>query len=237
MIMRLSKNRLALIASLDLHSLTSKVIVDIWIKYETAIHESIKNHGKQYTLALYKESYTFLRNYLLELPTQPISFCKVDSNNIPKPLWALRPLIKRERSLKRLALTIARSYEQIRLEVDYSSLESITDEMTQETEKSVRGLSKKFRKFLKKFTRKRKWYLGSLSDPIQPWEKVLTTLSKGPNGPAVASSHLDAKAVVQDEVLSKSIEQLNQALGQDWITKWMTKQASSSTSEHNVLYR
>jgi hypothetical protein len=60
---------------------------------------------------------------------------------------------------------------------------------------------------------------------------VLTTLSKGPNGPAVASSHLDAKAVLQDEVLAKSIEDLNSALGQDWITSWMKQQASSSSSE------
>lgn len=87
--------------------------------------------------------------------------------------------------------------------------------MTQETEKSVRDISKKFKKFLKKFTLTRKWYLGSLSDPIQPWSKVLTTLSKGPNGPSVASSHLDAKAVMQDAVLAESIESLNNALGQD----------------------
>jgi hypothetical protein len=228
---KLSKNRLAMIASLDLHNFTPEKVSDIWIKYETGLHRSIKNNGKQYTLGIYKDCYAFLRNYLLELPTQPLSFCKVDSQGIPKPLWALRPLIKGSRDNQRLALSIARSYEQIRLEIDYSNLESITDEMSQETERSVRGLSKKFKRFLKRFTRKRKWYLGSLSDPIQPWGKVLTTLSKGPNGPAVASSHLDAKAVLQDEVLAKSIEDLNSALGQDWITSWMKQQASSSSSE------
>jgi hypothetical protein len=106
--------------------------------------------------------------------------------------------------------------------------------MSQETERSVRDLSKKFRKFLKRFTRKRKWYLGSLSDPIQPWAKVLTTLSKGPNGPAVASSHLDAQAVLQDVTLSKSIEDLNSALGQDWISSWMKAQATSSNSEETL---
>lgn len=223
-----------MIASLDLHNFTPEVVADIWIKYETGLHRSIKNNGKQYTLELYKECYTFLRNYLLELPTQPISFCKDDSNGIPKPLWALRPLIKGKRGNKRLALSIARSYEQIRLEIDYSKLESITDEMTQETEKSVRDLSKKFKKFLKRFTLKRKWYLGSLSDPIQPWSKVLTSLSKGPNGPAVASSHLDAVAVLQDENLATSLDELNSALGQDWISSWMKAQASSCKVEDQL---
>jgi hypothetical protein len=106
---RLSKNRLAMIASLDLHNFTPEIISDIWIKYETGLHYSIKNNGKQYTLGLYKDCYQFLRNYLLELPTQPISFCKVDSKGIPKPLWALRPLIKGPRDNQRLALSIARS--------------------------------------------------------------------------------------------------------------------------------
>lgn len=215
MMKRLSMNRLAYIASLNLQNYSSSKVVDIWIKYETGIHDSIKNHGKQYTLGLYKDCYAFLRNYLLELPTQPLSFCKADSNGIPKPLWPLRPFIKGNRCAKRLALTIARSYEQIRLDIDYSCLSAITDIMPQGIEASVRKIDKKFRRFLKEFTRKRKWYLGSLTDPIQPWSKVLTTLSKGPNGPAVACSHLDAIAVTQDAALATSIKELNRALGQE----------------------
>lgn len=228
---KLSKNRLAMIASLDLQSFSPETIANIWSKYETALHCSIKNNGKQYTLGLYKDCYAFLRNYLLELPTQPISFCKVDSKGIPKPLWVLRPLIKGSRENQRLALSIARSFEQIRLEVDYSSLDAITDEMPRETEKSVRDLSKKFKRFLKRFTLKRKWYLGALSDPIQPWSKVITSLSKGPNGPTVASAHLDAIAVSQAPELAKSIEELNRALGQDWITSWMKQQSDASDSK------
>lgn len=228
---KLSKNRLAMIASLDLQSFSPETIANIWSKYETALHCSIKNNGKQYTLGLYKDCYAFLRNYLLELPTQPISFCKVDSKGIPKPLWVLRPLIKGSRENQRLALSIARSFEQIRLEVDYSSLDAITDEMSRETEKSVRGLSKKFKRFLKRFTLKRKWYLGALSDPIQPWSKVITSLSKGPNGPTVVSAHLDAIAVSQAPELAKSIEELNRALGQDWITSWMKQQSGASDSK------
>lgn len=153
---KLSKNRLAFIASLDLQSVSYSKVCDIWIKYETEIQEAIKAHGKQYTLGRYKECYAFLRNYLLELPTQPVPFCKVDKRGIPKPLWSIRPLIKGCRSSKRVALTIARSYEQIRLEIDYTNLSSITDEMPEEIQKSVRNINKKFRKFLTKFTQKRK---------------------------------------------------------------------------------
>jgi len=153
---KLSKNRLALIASLQLQDLSSNKAVDIWIKYETEIHASLKKHGKQYTLGNYKESYAFLRNYLLKLPTHPLSFCKVDRKGIPKTLWSLRPFIKGNRDAQRFSLTVARSYEQIRLDIDYSKLDSITDNMTQETETSVRNISKKFKRFLKKFTRKRK---------------------------------------------------------------------------------
>jgi hypothetical protein len=226
---RLSKNRLAMIASLNLPDSLSLKVIDMWIKYDTEIQSSIKNNGKQYTLGRYKESYTFLRNYLLELPTQPISFCKVDSMGIPKPLWSLRPLIKRDKSYQRIALTIARGYEVIRLEIDYSNLDAITGELP--NKETVLDLSKKFNRFLKRFTLNRSWYLGSLQTPIEPWCKVLTTLSKGPNGPAVATSHLDAKAVLQDKTLFSSIKELNTALGQDWITHWMEVQALSSSSE------
>jgi hypothetical protein len=224
---RLSTNRLAMIASLNLQNVSMSKIVDIWIRYETAIQNSIKNNGKQYTLELYKKCYAFLRNILLELPTQPIEFCKIDSKNIPKPLWPLRPLLNGDRNSLRLALSIARSYEQIRLEIDYSCLDDVTDEHTPLQALAVRNISKKFNKFLNQFTRNRKWYLGSISDPIQPWSKVLTTLSKGPNGPAVATSHLDAKAILADKELYSAISNFNSALGQDWITSWLIKQSKS----------
>ena len=228
---KINKNRLAYLASLDLENFPIQKVIDIWIKYETGLHECISRHGKQYTLGLYKDCYAFLRNYLLELPTQPVRFCKVDRFGIPKPLWPLRPLIKRNRIHKRVALSIARGFEVIRLEIDYSNLASITDPLSEETHKTVRSLNKKFRKFLKRFTKKRQWYLGSLQTPIQPWGKVLTTLSKGPNGPAVASAHLDAIAVVQDTNLFTAIRELNRGLGQDWITQWLEKQAVASTSK------
>jgi len=149
---------------------------------------------------------------------------------IPKTLWSLRPLIKGNKDEQRVALTIVRGYEQIRLDIDYSDLDAITAKHTPQEEYAVLNLTRKFNKFLKRFVKTRDWYLGSLQDPIAPWSKVLTTLSKGPNGPAVACSHLDAKAVVNDSVLYSSIKDLNNALKQDWITSWMEKQSELETN-------
>jgi len=111
---------------------------------------------KQYTLTLYKSVYAFLRNILLKLPTQPLSYCKVDAKGLPKPLWPLRPLIKGTRNSLRVALTIARSYEQIRLEIDYTSLDNVTLGHTPKQEETIKSLTLKFNKFLTEFTRGRK---------------------------------------------------------------------------------
>jgi hypothetical protein len=223
-----------MIASLNLDNVSYDKVKTIWVKYETEFQSSIKNKGKEHTLGRYKESYVFLRNYLLELPTHPLSFTRVDKLGLPKTLWSLRPLIKGNRDEQRVALTIARGYEQIRLKIDFTDLAAITDVHTPLQECAVLVLTKKFNKFLKQFTRNRKWYLGSLNDPIAPFSKVLTSLSKGPNGPKIVCSHLDAKAVIDDKELYPAIKELNIALKQDWITKWMEKQSESSITETKV---
>jgi hypothetical protein len=228
---RLSKNRLAFIASLNLHKVTHQQVVDIWTKYETGIHQMIKSNGKPFALERYKCSYQYLRNYILQLPTQPVTFCKSDSNGLPKTLWPLRPLLKGDRTTERLALSIARTYELVTLPINYGDLDAITDNSPLESIKTQKMVSKKLRWFLKRFTNKYPWYLGSLQTPIEPWSKVGTTLSKGPNGPAVATSHLDAKAVVHDRVLYYNLRKLNNALKQNWITRWLEKQAFSFSTD------
>jgi hypothetical protein len=232
---QLSKNRLAMIASLKLQNVSSENALRIWIKYENRLNYVIKHNGKRYTLELYKDNYRFLRNYLLQIPTQPVPFCKADKFGIPKPLWSIRPLIKGNRDDKRLALTIARTYEKIRLEVDYSNLSSITDDYDKDIYHNVLNIDKTFSQFLELFTNKYPWYLGYLQEPIAPWSKVGTSLSMGPNGPSVASSHLDAKAVCNDKVLFKSIKIFNNAMKQNWITQWMIKQAKSFDTEDSYL--
>jgi hypothetical protein len=118
----------------------------------------------------------------------------------------------------RLALSIARSYELIRLPIDYST-ESIEADgpygpIYEETKQQ-------FSIFLEKFTHKYPWYLGSLQNPDVHSYQFPTNLSKGPNGPAVACAHLDARAVLNNPTLYLAITQLNAALEQDWITGWL----------------
>jgi hypothetical protein len=94
-----------------------------------------------------------MRNRILELPTQTIAFCKVDSKGIPKPLWPLRPLLKGDRQSQRVALTIARSYELIKLPVCYD----VTDIVSTHPKRDVLlSLDTEFADFLEKFSHNRK---------------------------------------------------------------------------------
>jgi len=131
----------------------------LWIKYERQLDSAIASNGKKYTLEKYKTSYTFLRNLVLNIPTQPMSFTKVDKRGIPKPLWPLRPLIKRGRNEHRLALTIARSYEKIKLPIEIN-VESIVADYPKGS--LVNETTKHFSIFLEKFFHKYPWYLGTL---------------------------------------------------------------------------
>jgi len=232
-LMRSNKNRLALIASLNLKDTTLIRVNAIWTKYETGIHNSVRNHGPHSTIDHYKSCYIFLRNTFLELSTQPIPWCKSDSNGIPKTLWPLRSLIKGDRNSKRMALTIARSYELVTMPIDYHP-ESI--EEPQAYRPQFEETTKDFKEWLKHFTQKYPWYLGSLHlrrDSHEPY--VFTTLSKGPNGPAVSCSHLDARAVLDDPTLFTAIRNLNDALKQSWITDWMCNMAETIPSSDSYV--
>lgn len=229
--LKLTRNRKAFLASLDLTTQDQKQIEEIWFRYETEMHRYINNNGSRYTLGRYKECYEFLRNKILLLPTQPLVFCQVDKKGLPKPLWSLRPLLKRDRKFQRIALTIARSFEKIRLPIDYSKLEVITDVNSDEVQSNISDLTQDLNQFLEKFSKKFSWWLGSQTDPIAPWSKVLTTLSKGPNGPAVACSHLDAVAIKRDKDLHINLKNLNDALQQSWITDWMEGQSGTIQTE------
>ena len=229
---RLTDNKMAIIASLINDKALHQKYARIWIRYEDLLNISINRNGKKYTLEKYKTSYVFLRNLVLHLPTQPMSFTKVDKRGIPKPLWPLRPLIKRARNEHRLALTIARSYEKIKLPIEIN-VESIVNDYPKGS--FVKETTKHFSKFLEKFFHKYPWYLGTLVNRSPGEPRVFTSTAKGPNGSAVACSHLDARAVCDDETLYNGLSKLNKVLGQEWITHWMELQASYTPSNDNLL--
>lgn len=64
---------------------------------------------------------------------------------------------------------------------------------------------------------------------------MFTTLSRGPNGSAVACSHLDAKAVCSNPELYANLVNLNGLLGQNWLTTWMHMQNESIDTEDTYL--
>jgi len=229
---RLNNNKMAIIASLIIDKNLHQKYESMWIKYEDLLNTSINRNGKKYTLEKYKPCYAFLRNLVLNLPTQPLSFTKADKRGIPKPLWPLRPLIKRGRNEQRLALTIARSYEKIKLPIEID-VESITAGHPKGNSSSE--TTKHFSIFLEKFCHKYPWYLGSLVNRETGDPRVITTTAKGPNGPAVACAHLDARAVCDDKVLYNGLIKLNKVLGQEWITHWMKLHASYTPSKDNLL--
>jgi len=230
--MLLTRNRLALIASLKLERFTNEQIIQIWTKYQNGLHYAIKQNGKHYALERYKASYGFLRNFVLNLKTPNIPFCRVDKRGIPKTLWALRPLLKGNREELRLALTIARTYEEIYLplNIDLDAIEG-PSHYGKDSKKHIEN----FEKFLVKFTNKYPRYLGTLQNTSKEL-KVFTTTASGPNGPAVAAAHLDALAVKNDKEVYDNLREFNQALGQDHITQWLDISSKSFEPDGRILY-
>lgn len=227
-----NNNRSAIIALLLKDDSQRIKALHSWSKYEAEILKCIKHCGKTHALSRYKDSYKFLRNHILKLDTLPIPYCKTDKRGIPKTLWSLRPFIKGDRNSQRLALTIARSYELIKLPIDYDT-KNIEDTAIISAE--LQEVAKDFKLFLTKFVNTYPWYLGSLQLRSVNEPRVFTTLSSGPNGPAVMSSHLDARAVLDDGRLFESIRDLNSQLNQSWITEWLWNHASYTKSNPSYL--
>jgi hypothetical protein len=232
--MKMNLNKSAFLATQALDSLHEVKILQWWNKYEKEIHKTIKSNGKSYALDRYKSSYIFLRNKLLQLTTQPIPFCRTDSDGIPVTLWTLRPLIKGNEKDIRIALCIARSYEMIRLDIDYSKTKAITAKLPKKSIDNVEVLDGILRKFLEEFSKDRPFYIGSNKPHSMPWHDVVDSLSKGPNGPIVASAHIDARAVQLSKPLYQALKLLNVGLNQQWITSWLDAQALLCEDENNL---
>jgi hypothetical protein len=90
-----------------------------------------------------------------------------------------------------------------------------------------------FHQFLEQFFKKYPWYLGSLVTRNSA-PRVFTTTGKGPNGPAIANAHLDARAVYEDKELFNGLCTLNKVLGQEWITHWLKLHASYTDKQPDL---
>lgn len=67
-----------------------------------------------------------------------------------------------------MSLSIARIYEDIRLPIDYRDTETITRPIALNKQQSTDEISSIFDNFLRAFTFKFPWYLGTLQTATQP---------------------------------------------------------------------
>lgn len=226
--MRLKLNEKIIMMLLSNDSLHQRMVQECWLKYKTNFIACRKAHGSRYTLKLYKEAYQFLVATHLGLDPVPISFNKVDRNGLPKVLWPLRPLIRRNTiSDIRLTMCIARVFQLIRLPVD-PDLSKITDPGVVLPKNYLCSFRKYCRNWFSKMN------LGSLMKTER--NKAHSTMKAGPNGQALVYAHYDLSALIQDETLLKSIVSLNNLLGNSWINRMMENNTLPNHEEIDSIH-
>jgi len=213
-----------------------KLAKDCWLKYKTNFKDSIRVHGKEYTLERYKEAYQFLSRYHLNLNPIPLGWSKIDRNGIPKILWPLRSLINHtDDSYKnkciRMSLIIARIYETIYLkpQPNYLPITSKGNLLNPEFIRSFDEFTKDW--FMTLYRRNER--LTRLSTKI---DKVISSTKKGPNGPALVMSHIDSKPVCEDKVLFKAIKDINTICGNTWITRMLQNHYKEESTCSNLTH-
>ena len=209
---------------------------DFWSKFEKQMNHHAEKHGNKSTIEMYKGSYIFLRNYILDIPTPSTPWEATDANNIPKRLWPLRPLLKGNDIDKRYALIIARMYENLRTPVD-PKLEAIGTPLPE----MVTRLLPIFKEWLLNKRLHNPWYFIGL--PKQGKIPNWSTHRNGPNGPALVYSGLDALYIqvehyfalkgiglTQNETIYYLISQLSDAIGCEKVQNLI-----SATTPHELL--
>lgn len=180
-----------------------KLIMSCWRGYLDQFNRTVSSEGKDKALSIYKEMYTFMvhKTLLLKQPTL-VGWYKTDRKGIPKPLWPLRAMMSKEQDPNevRVLLTITRVFQTIRLP-ENPDLGKITDPGVKLPDQ-----------FLNDFTQFVKRWVPNVvkEDDLDLFsEKLIRTTKRGPNGPAVATSPLDAQALAHDPKLKEAIMEFN----------------------------
>lgn len=179
------------------------LIMSCWRGYLNKFNQTLKSEGKVKALLTYKEMYTFMVHKSLGL-AQPtfVGWYKIDRKGIPKPLWPLRAILGKELEPNevRVLLTITRVYQTIRLP-ENPDLCKITDPGVKLPDQFITD----FTKYVKR------WVANVVLEDDKDLysEKVIRTTKRGPNGPAVATSPLDAQALAHDPKLREAIVGFN----------------------------
>lgn len=158
-----------------------------------------KDKGKKFTCDHYKSLYVVAVALSTKSVFTPIPFTKVDKKGRPLALKPLVPyLTSTDVNSKRIGLTIARVYLTIVLPSSFDP-----SPITREMDKPLcKDFLRRFETFCEKFT-KSLGILGIDRPPIS--SKLIGRLVAGPNGPAILTSHQDARAVVDNPTLYNHI--------------------------------
>lgn len=197
--------------------------------YLNSIDKKLSNEGKARACSYFKQLHLIAITIVTKGETLPvIPFCKTDKDGYPKELIPLKPLLTGNADLQRIGLTITRFYEKIVLPVQWNPA-PITEpgpEINIITEEKLKSFAESWCKSL-----------GIRNVRIPARDKIIGRMVKGPNGPAIMTSHYDAVAVVKDKVLHKNLSKLATLTGNKWMIDLMEDLANEHADNNYISGR
>lgn len=175
--------------------------------YLESMDKKIAHEGKARSCEHYKLLHMCSIKIVSRDAIPKIPFCKVGKDGIPLELNPVKHLLLSPHSdIQRFGLTITRFYEKIVLpkKWDPTPITSVGPDLPDH-------LVQDFSKFCSWWTDK----LGirNLSLPI--YDDIRGSLTQGPNGPSVMSSHIDAIAVMAQEEVWQNLQKLASLTGRE----------------------
>jgi hypothetical protein len=187
--------------------------------YQRTLNRITLNEGKAKACAVLKAYYLIATKVAMGQSFKPVPYRKSDSTGFPKDISAFKYyLLSSKDEYKQIALTVLKSYVAIHLIPD-TDIKSITEPCPDISRinwlNSWSVSSNGFINHLKKRT-----------SPHQPWTKstgIRSTTKKGPNGPALPSSHLDAIGLKSCQPLWQAFKDYNLVMDQVALTDYVQK--------------
>jgi len=194
--------------------------------YHDSLTKMIKDNGKIYASKHFKLLHRHATERVLGDTPSVIPFCKSDKDGYPKQLICLKDLIESGcKDSQRLALTITRFFESI-----YCKPELDPTPITDEGPNLDENFLQDFDEFCKGFTHR----LRISGSQLQFQDTVIGSLKMGPNGPAIATAHRDAVAVLQNESLWEGIYTLAKRSHSLWICRMLHNNAKVTEGQWNT---
>jgi hypothetical protein len=201
-------------------------------RYLNTMNDKIEHHGKTWAGSQYKLYHSNAVQLALGIPLSNIPFVACQSSSgVPKVLSPLKQyLLSPDPQMKRIGLTITRSYEDLYGEPIFSP-EVITKEGVRPTEYPHTE------SYLA-------WLPGWVSrlplSPKSPEDLQITSLKgnlvMGPNGPSILTAHHDALAITKDPELFSNIKRYCEVIGDTFISPWIQSLAEDFSVNKEVMH-